>query len=401
MVSLQIEHKTLFRWKITGLFICWGVFLVFYSLAGSYAASLEHVPSLYFAFEKHIPFISYMIYPYISSGPFFIYVFFLCRTPKELSILIKRIIFITLVSGICFFLFPLKQHFIRPDTGNILLAFLDKYDTPFNQAPSLHIGYIFIFWSAMRNCKFKLLLRSWLCLMAISTLTLYQHHLIDVISASALGWATLFFFPYRRERNKQIAKVYLVATTLLLIAALFMPDYSIGCSIGLSWCGVTLALIARAYYKSNAGFLKNERGDINICHYIAYLPYILTYWALWLFSRKTIRKIAPGIYIGGRISQWRAKSFSQNSHIAVFDLSAELPENPYFRRTATYHCMPMLDIGSTPEAYATQIINAILAELAKSSATEKIYIHCTMGRFRSRRIAELLLHKLSKMQDKN
>lgn len=394
MEHSEVNHKILFGWKLICLFICWGVFFIIYHLSGTYAASFEYVPSIYFTFENYIPFLSYTIYPYMSSGLFFVYVFFLCRTPKELEVLSKRILFITIVSGACFLLFPLKQNFIRPDTANVLFTFLDKYDTPFNQAPSLHIGYAFIFWSAVGNSKFKILLRSWLCLMAISTLTLYQHHLIDVTSAFALGCVTSLLFPYLRERNKQIAKVYLMASALVLNVALFVAEYSMFFCIVLLWCVITLILIARAYYKSDSGFLKNNRGTISLCNYILYLPYILTYWIMWRFSRKTIIEIASGIYVGSRISGHQAKRFSQFSDVVVFDLSAELPENSYFRKATEYHCVPMLDIGSSPDSYKEEIASTVLLKLENSGDTGKIYIHCTMGRFRCRQIADLLLHKM-------
>lgn len=396
MGDSKVDNKTLFRWRFICLFICWGAFYGIYSLSGDYAASLDDVPSFYFPFEKAIPFLSCTIYPYMSSGLFFIYVFFICRTRKELSVLSKRILFVTAVSGICFVLFPMKQSFTRPDTANLLFTFLDRCDTPFNQAPSLHVSYAFIFWSAVGSSRFKRLLRGWLCLMVVSTLTVYQHHLMDVVSAFALGCVASFLFPYLRERNRQIAKVYLFASAFVLGAALFATGHSVLYCIALLWCAVTLLLIARAYYQSDAGFLKNNRGGVSIGKYILYLPYILTYWVMWIFSRNTIVEIAPGVYVGGRISQCRAKSFSKFSEVTVFDLSAELPENLYFRKRANYHCVPLLDIGSVPEAYVKEIVPAILSVLAKRDATGKIYIHCTMGRYRSHLIGELLLHEFRK-----
>lgn len=391
MGGTEVDKKVLLRWKFVCLFICWGVFYVIYSLTGAYASTLEHVPSLSFSFEKYIPFISCTIYPYMSSGLFFTLVFFLCRTSEELAVLSKRILFITVVSGACFFLFPLRQSFVRPETTNLLFSFLNQYDTPFNQAPSLHIGYIFIFWTALRNNKYKQLLRVWLCVMALSTLTLYQHHLIDVISAYALGCVTSLLFPYCRERNKQIAKVYLLASTPLLTLALFAAESSLIGGVMWLWCVVTLLLMARAYYQSDDRFLKNNKGEISIFKYILYFHYLLTYRIMWMFSRTSYHEIAPDIYVGGRLSQSREIRFSHLSDVTVFDLSAELPENSFFRKVADYHCFPMLDIASTPDAYLQEIVNAILE---KADTAGKIYIHCTMGRLRSRQIGELLLHRM-------
>ena len=132
MQRCGIDNKCLQVSKYIALVICWGVFYAVYTFAASYAASLKEVSSLCFSFEKAIPFVPFAIYFYSSSVVFFIWVFFLCNTFRQLSTLSKRIVFITVLSGICFIIFPLKQSFVRPETAHILFSFINTYDTPFN-----------------------------------------------------------------------------------------------------------------------------------------------------------------------------------------------------------------------------------------------------------------------------
>ncbi|RXM40309.1 hypothetical protein BOQ62_06250 [Chryseobacterium sp. CH21] len=66
-------------------------------------------------------------------------------------------LFVTVIAGICFLLFPLKFSLPKPEVNSSILGysfqFLKAFDSPFNQAPSLHIAYAFIFWSVFRNLK--------------------------------------------------------------------------------------------------------------------------------------------------------------------------------------------------------------------------------------------------------
>lgn len=133
--------------------------IVYYS-AGKYAQSLNSVLSFVFDFEYHIPFLPWMIIPYMSSGLFFCYAFYLCDTKSQLYVLAKRINFLTIVSGILFVIIPLKNAFIKPDVTtngfNYFYQQLQQWDTPFNQAPSLHVGYACVYWTAVSTIKQKM-----------------------------------------------------------------------------------------------------------------------------------------------------------------------------------------------------------------------------------------------------
>ncbi|MBV7439965.1 phosphatase PAP2 family protein [Weeksellaceae bacterium TAE3-ERU29] len=209
MDSTRINPKTSLKDRIIKLTISYLIFFLIYNFTGFYTKNLDNVNTFVFDFEKNIPFISWLIIPYMSSGIFFVYVFLISSHQKDLKLLFWRINFITIVSGIFFLLFPLHFTFEKPEIHNSFLAFffrlLEKYDTIYNQAPSLHISYAYIFWTVIRqeikSPFWKNILGIWLFLMGISTLFVYQHHLIDIISALILVAITLRIF---QKKNKSI-----------------------------------------------------------------------------------------------------------------------------------------------------------------------------------------------------
>jgi ser/thr and tyr protein phosphatase (dual specificity) len=183
-----------FRHRIIALILCSVVFLIVYSFCGTYTGRLSYVPSITFFFEKEIPFVPLFIFPYMSSGIFFIWVFFWVRNEEQLRILTYRILFIILVAGGCYLLFPLHFSFEKPSVNvplfRIFFEELKKIDTPFNQAPSLHVAFALIFWQEGKEYftgikKYFLFL--WLLMLILSTLLVYQHHLIDIFSGALLA----------------------------------------------------------------------------------------------------------------------------------------------------------------------------------------------------------------------
>ena len=208
MVAKEMNDKATNKEKFFGLIFCYILFLIIYNFTGWYASNHSEAGSFVFGFEYDIPFLSWMIIPYLSSGLLFAVVFFLCSYRKDLRLLIKRISFITIASGLFFILFPLRFSFARPDVEfpvlNFFYEFLNTWDTNYNQAPSLHISYACMFWLVF--CRelggiWKIIAGIWLLMMGVSTLTIYQHHLIDIIAALFLVCATVVIFPDTKTKS--------------------------------------------------------------------------------------------------------------------------------------------------------------------------------------------------------
>ena len=102
------------------------LFLVVYSGCNWITGQRSHVGSFYFQWEHGIPFVPFMILPYMSIDLFFIAAPFLCRTEEELRIFSRRVIAAILIAGLCFLLFPLRFAFSRPHASGWLGAVFDS-----------------------------------------------------------------------------------------------------------------------------------------------------------------------------------------------------------------------------------------------------------------------------------
>src|SRR4051812_12641216 len=90
------------------------LFLLVYGGSNWVAARGAHVGTLFFSWERLMPFVPLMIIPYMSIDLFFVAAPFLCRDQRELNLFAKRVTFAIIASGVCFLLFPLRFAFDRP-----------------------------------------------------------------------------------------------------------------------------------------------------------------------------------------------------------------------------------------------------------------------------------------------
>ena len=175
------------------------LFFLVYGGCNAFTATRAHVPSFFFEWERHIPFVPAMILPYMSIDLFFAGSFFLCQTKGELRTHAFRIIFSILISGLCFLLFPLRYGWPRPAVDGFLgsvFAPLNGFDQPFNLCPSLHISLRTILWQVYgpRTRPWPWLcwtLDLWFMLIAASTLLVYQHHVIDLLGGYVVALLAL------------------------------------------------------------------------------------------------------------------------------------------------------------------------------------------------------------------
>lgn len=396
------EKRLTVQQKVYALTLCAIVFMMVYNFAAWYVSTLTEIPSFVFGFEKYIPFIPWSIIPYMTSGIFFCVVFFYCQNKEQLKVLTKRMLFATIVAGICFLLFPLKFSLSKPEVSSSFLGysfqFLKVFDSPFNQAPSLHIAYAFIFWSVFRNLKKgRTLLMLWLILLGISTLTTYQHHLIDIITGSILAHLSFILFPYRKNdflfRNFHVANMYFLSAWIFILLALLTDNFFGHTGLALLWLALMNMLIGYQYQKNNIFFLKNKTGDIPWMKKIFYFPYLLTYRIFWKFFRKnkTPVEILPNLYISSRPDYKAVKNFELTPTTFVYDVSAEMEELPVIKNTANYRSVPFLDIGTFDIRETQKLVTEITENYKQLPPDGKILIHCTMGFTRSSVIGILVI----------
>ena len=164
-------------------------FFVVYGWCNAFTAHRHDVGTFFFGWERHIPFVPSMIVPYMSIDLFFAGSFFLCRTRAELRVHAWRIALAIALSAAGFLLFPLRYGWPRPAVtgwlGN-LFAPLNALDQPYNLCPSLHISLRALLWRVYgrhtrRFPPVYYACAGWFGLIGVSTLLVYQHHVIDLL----------------------------------------------------------------------------------------------------------------------------------------------------------------------------------------------------------------------------
>ncbi|MGG5210905.1 phosphatase PAP2 family protein [Chryseobacterium sp. MIQD13] len=403
--SQMDERRPTIKQQFYSFVLCAIVFMIVYNSAAWYTSRAEKIPSFVFDFEKHVPFLPWSMIPYMTSGIFFCSVFFQCKDKEQLKILTRRMLFVTVAAALCFIMFPLRFSLPKPNTDDSVLKysflFLKIFDSPFNQSPSLHIAYAFIFWTVFRNFKkFRTFLMIWLILLGISTLTTYQHHFIDILSGIVLAHISFILFPYRKYdfqyRNFHVANFYFLFGWILASVSILLNRFSDHLWLILLWPALMSMIIGYHYQKNHTHFLKDKNGRISLAKKSFYMPYLIIYWLFWKFLRKNRKplEILPRIYISSRPGSEDLHYFQTNNPVLVYDLSAEIEEIQELRQKTSYHSVPFLDIGTFDMNETKKLITEITENYKKLPADGKIFIHCTMGFARSSVIGILVMKNI-------
>ena len=181
-------------------------FVIMYKGAEFYTYTVKNVPSYFMEWERNIPFLPIFMLPYMTSAPFFLVTIFFEKNEYSLKLLMKRAIFLTVVSTIIFVLFPMKFYFPKPEIENqifkTLFHILDLLDSSFNQCPSLHVSFAFlsniVYCREIKNRFLKYFLCFWGFLLAISVLFVYQHHFIDLLGGTILFIISCMIFQRKK-----------------------------------------------------------------------------------------------------------------------------------------------------------------------------------------------------------
>jgi hypothetical protein len=178
-------------------------FAAIYWAANLFTSTRVDVGAAVFDWEHAIPFIEWTIVPYGSIVAFFALSFFLCRSRAELNAHSARLIAVVLLSAACYLIWPQRFVFERPEVDGVfgaLFQLLTAIDLPYNRAPSLHISVLVILAALFaRHTRgwLRHALFGWFALIAVSVLTTYQHHVIDVPMGAMLGSVCVRLFRAR------------------------------------------------------------------------------------------------------------------------------------------------------------------------------------------------------------
>ena len=381
------------------------LFYASYSLSNHYAASLAYVPEIAFAWERNIPFWEWTILPYWLLNLMYAAAFFLCRDTREQNRYVARLVSAQIVATTCFMLFPLHFGWPKPPTDGLWGVMFDSlvaFDLPYNQSPSLHIALSIIvgafYWTRFSKIRLPILL--WQSLIALSVLTTYQHHFIDVPTGALLGWLVLWGIPQHgvspfrrpfgtqgrlktseasfceaktspatRSREIKIAMLYLAGAVLSALPSLFG-----GVWLWMLWVSVSLSVVAFAYLTGNAAvFQKQADGRLSAAATILLLPYLVGVrlnMAYWLRGKAKTARVRDDVLIG-------SVSGISDDLPAVLDVCAEYPR-PRYR--GAYRALPLLDMVAPSE---NDLVQAALLLEALRRQHGKVLTCCALGYGRS------------------
>src|SRR6476620_5594455 len=157
------------------------LFLIVYSGCNWITGQRSHVGSFYFQWEHGIPFVPFMILPYMSIDLFFIAAPFLCRTEEELRAFSQVVIASILIAGLCFLVVPSRFVFSRPHASGWIGSIFDWFhvsNAPYTLLPSLHAAFTLILLNSyFRHTRGfnRVVTMIWFVLIALSPVLTYQH----------------------------------------------------------------------------------------------------------------------------------------------------------------------------------------------------------------------------------
>jgi protein-tyrosine phosphatase/membrane-associated phospholipid phosphatase len=364
------------------------LFLVVYSGCNWITGQRSQVGSLYFQWERAIPFVPFMILPYLSIDLFFVAAPFLCRTDEELRIFSRRVIAAILIAGLCFLLFPLRFAFPRPHASGLLGAIFDWFrglDSPFNLLPSLHAALLLLLVNLYaRNLRGVFLFAAmlWFFLIGLSPLLTYQHHVIDIVGGFVLAGYCFYLFrePSRALPvvvNRRIGSYYGAgAVAALLMSAIFWPW-----GVLLVWPMIAFGIVAIAYFGLGPIVFHKTKGKLPWSTRFVLAPCLLGQYLSLLYYRSQCRpwdEITPQIWIGGKLGSRSANKAVYHGVTAVLDLSAEFSEAKPFRKI-NYRNVPLLDLTAPTQAQLVEMSEFI----GSQSRNGVVYVHCKIGYSRS------------------
>ena len=361
------------------------LFLVIYGGCNWITAQRHDVPTLFFSWERSIPFVPLMIVPYMSIDFFFVVAPFLCRNEREMNTFAKRLITALCVAAIVFLAFPLHFAFPRVHASGWLGTAFDWFqllDKPYNLLPSLHITMLVVLGSVYArrgNIVLRIAVIAWFVVIGFSAVLTYQHHILDVIAGFALA-AYCFYFIRESEAphppviaNRRVGLYYAIGAVMLAAVALLLWPWG----VLLFWPAMSLAITASAYFGVGPGIFDKADGRLPWSTWCVLGPTLLGQRLSLLYYRRESRawdEVTPQVWMGRVLNHRETAAAIGAGVTAVLDLSAEFSETAPFR-SIIYHNIPILDLTAATRDQLREMASFI----DERSQSGIVYVHCKIG----------------------
>jgi hypothetical protein len=345
------------------------------------------------SWEHYIPFVPWLMLPYMSIDAFYAASLFLFRKRSALDRHALRLLLATVISLLGFLLYPLQFSFAVPKADGFngaLQAILLGFDKPYNQAPSLHISLLIVLWVVYAKKLTgwaRLALHAWFLAIGASVLFVYQHHFIDVWTGALAGVVCLYLIPdapfawrWQRPtaRMQSLGLRYGLGAVLLLVFGLNLGKISGFLTLACIWVASALLLVAAAYYGLGRQVFQRHRGHMRWPARFMLAPYLFGSWLSYRFysqNRPLANQVHPQVWLGAfpRISQKQTYA----RFMGVLDLSNEFA-NASMQAPLTKH-IPVMDL--TPPCPQTLVKAANWLNYALQQGD--VLVHCALGLSRS------------------
>lgn len=350
------------------------------------------------AWEHQLPFVPWLMLPYMSIDAFYAASLFLFRKRSALDRHAHRLLLATIISLIGFLLYPLQFSFDVPKAdgfNGFLQAILLGFDKPYNQAPSLHISLLIVLWylyAKLLQGFMRIILHVWFFAIGASVLLVYQHHFIDVWTGVLVGVACLYLIPDRpffwrwskpTKRMKYLAFRYGISATGMALAAFIAYQASVALTAIFIWTTVALSLVTCAYlgfeqHVFQRHVLTERRGYMRWPAKLLLAPYLFLSWCSYrMYSKNQYlpNQIHGNVWLGAfpRVAlgnmgvNWRG----------VLDLTNEFSVATLKAPLQKY--LPVLDL--TPPKPRT-LVRAV-RWLDSAQQQGDVLVHCALGLSRS------------------
>lgn len=171
-------------------------FLVFY-MVPNHIHLFTHSYLYMFPFENGIPFIDWTIWIYISDYLYIGLVFMMLKNKENMNKIFYSQMLMLFFAMIIFFMLPTA--YPRPEIEYIgfsgwMIKVLYSSDTPGNACPSIHVAMTFLagFGFIKEQKRLFIPFMVWAVLISLSTLTVKQHYVVDIIAGFTM--AVIFYY---------------------------------------------------------------------------------------------------------------------------------------------------------------------------------------------------------------
>ncbi len=188
-----------------------------YNFVGKNNTTCDYAHSFLTKLDHILPFVPGMVWIYISTYFLILLAGIIIRDDKDLFRLIEAIFYTWVLTYPFFYFFPAiypRPSFEVVDLTTKMLKYNYLYDVSNNTFPSLHVSLSFVIAFTMQSLlkdKKKLLWLIWATLVALSTVLVKKHFVVDALGGVIIAYASYFLsFKLKLGNNifAYIKKIY-------------------------------------------------------------------------------------------------------------------------------------------------------------------------------------------------